>query len=411
VAHYRGAPKAIDFAADFATAKQRRRTSKMAENKAPAWKHHLLAKDDEAINSVAISGDGTKVVAGTYFFTAGPAPTPKTVGMFAYDNKGKPLWPAPDTYPATFGITWVAISRDGTWAASGGQISGTSGLINAYDAATGAKALTYNPPVNVNMVTLNSNGSFLVAGADLLYVFARKGSTKVWDAPQTITYPGGKVERVAISDDGKWIVAAVAGGVVSLVRNNGSTLGPPATWSLPNSWILWVSIAANGSGFAVAGSDGNVYYFDINASASSTTPLKPAWQATLTGCSACRSVAVCDDGSRISAVGDFKSSPATGRVFLLANQGTSGKQLWSSTPTTLYGANSTSIDAKAQYVTVTDGTPAGTAGNFYLFDAKTGNLLWSYKTSNMNWPMEISANATGIAAGSDDCDVYYFSVP
>jgi WD40 repeat protein len=385
----------------------------MATIKAPAWMQHLLPKENEAINSVAICGDGSKVVAGTYFFTAGPTPTPKTVGMFAYNSKGKLLWPA-DTYPATFGINWVAISRDGTWAASGGQVSATSGFINAYDAGSGSKSLTYNPPVNVNMVALNSNGSFLVAGSDLLYVFARNGSTNAWAPPQTVTYTSGKVERVAVSDDGKWIVAGVAGGVVSLVRNNISTgggLSPPVSWSLPNSWILWVSIAANGSGFAVGGSDGNVYYFDINAFAALSTPsLNPAWHVPLAGCSACRSVAVCDDGSRISAVGDFKSSPATGTVFLLANQGTSGKQLWSSTPTTLYGANSTSIDAKARYVTVTDGTPSGTAGDFYLFDAE-GNLLWRYKLSNMSWPMQICANGTAIGAGSDNSELYYFSVP
>ncbi len=384
----------------------------MSGKKAPAWKHHLLSKDGEAINSVAISGDGSRVVAGTYFYTAGPTPAPKTVGMFAYDSKGKELWPAPDTYPATFGINWVAISRDGAWAASGGQISGTSGLINAYNAASGNKSLTYNPPVIVNMVALNSDGSFLVAGADLLYVFARQGSTNVWAPPQTVTYPNGKVERVAVSADGKWIVAAVSGGVVSLVQNNiasGGGLGPPASWSLPSSWILWVSIAANGSGFAVAASDGNLYYFDINASGTST--LKPAWQITLTGCSACRSVAVSDDGSRIAAIGDFKSSPTAGRVFLLANQGTSGTQLWNFVPTTLYGANSVSMDALAKYITVTDGTPAGTAGNFYLFNAKDGTLLWSYKLTNMSWPMQICANGTAIAAGADNSELYYFSAP
>lgn len=382
----------------------------MDKPKAPTWKQHLLPKDAEAINSVAICGDGSRVIAGTYFFTAGPSPTPKTVGMFAYEQKGKPLWQ--DTYPATFGINWVAISRDGAWAASGGQISQSSGLINAYDVTSGNKSLTYNPPVNVNMVALNSDGSVLVAGSDLLYVFARQGSGKVWSPPQTVAFTNAKVERVAVSADGKWIAAAVEGGVVSLVQNHGGTLSAPASWSLPNSWILWVSIAANGSGFAVAGSDGNLYYFDIKAFAASSTPsLKPAWQVLLTGCSACRSVAVSDNGSLICAAGDFKSQPATGRVFLLANEGTSGKQLWNSTPTTLYGANSVSMDATGRYVTVTDGTPAGTAGDFYLFGGKDGNLLWSYKLSNMSWPMEISADGTGIAAGADNSELYYFSVP
>ena len=69
------------------------------------------------------------------------------------------------------------------------------------------------------------------------------------------------------------------------------------------------------------------------------------------------------------------------------------------------------MDATGRYVTVTDGTPAGTAGDFYLFGGKDGTLLWSYKLSNMSWPMEISADGTGIAAGADNSELYYFSVP
>ena len=57
-------------------------------------------------------------------------------------------------------------------------------------------------------------------------------------------------------------------------------------------------------------------------------------------------------------------------------------------------------------MTVADGYQTS-AGAFYLYDI-AGNLQWSYATSKMSWPMKISSNAAGIAAGSDDSNVYYF---
>jgi hypothetical protein len=388
----------------------------MAKSKTPSWHKHLLPKQAESINSVAISGDGSRVVAGTYFFTNGNgSPTSKTVGLFAFDGKGKSLWPSPDTYSATFGINWVSISRDGSWAASGGQIASNSGFINAYDVASGTKLLTYNTPARVQMVALNKDGSCLVAGGDSLYVFARAASTSTWSPPQSVKFPTGTVERVAVSDDGKWIAAAVNGGVVSLVQNDmgaGGGLSAPASWAASAGWIMWVAMAADGSGFVVAGSNSTVYYFDISAfAASPTATISPTWQFSLTGCTACRSVAINDNGSLISAVADVPTQPATGKVFLIANQGNTGKQLWSTNPTTSHGVNSTSIDAAGQYITVADGNPAANVGDFYLFDATSGNLIWSYNTKQMNWPMQISADASAVAAGSDDGNVYYFAVP
>jgi WD40 repeat protein len=387
----------------------------MAPTKVPAWKHRLLPKEGELINSVAISGDGSRVVAGTYFFNAGPTPVTKTVGMFGFDGFGKPLWQAPDTYLATFGINWVAISRDGRWAASGGQVSNDSGFIDVYDATSGKKTCMYNCPARTQMVALNNDGSALAAGADQLYVFSRKSGTNTWASPQTISYANATVQRVAISADGKWIAAAIDGGIVSLVKNDlasGRGLGPHAVWSLSNVWIMWVAMAADGSGFAAAGDNGTVYYFNIKAFADSPAgTLQPAWQVAFPGCAACRSVAVSADGSLISAVADLPNQPTTGKAFLLANRGNSGAQLWSTPPTIPHGVNSTSMDAKGRFVTVSDGDPKANVGDFSLFEAKTGKLLWTYRTPQMNWPMQISADASAIAAGSDDGNVYYFSVP
>ena len=68
------------------------------------------------------------------------------------------------------------------------------------------------------------------------------------------------------------------------------------------------------------------------------------------------------------------------------------------------------MNAAGTYVSLADGYPLGAPSQFSLFDA-SGNELWSYPTSNMNWPMVVSPYGAGIAAGGDDGNVYYLSVP
>ena len=113
-------------------------------------------------------------------------------------------------------------------------------------------------------------------------------------------------------------------------------------------------------------------------------------------------MALSDDGSLLSAVGNSKTA---GKVFVFANGGTSGQQLW--TQPTKHNPNSSSIDSAGSYVTVADGYPDKTPGDFYLFNSD-GTLVGSFATSNMSWPMQISADASAIAAGSDDSEGVLF---
>ena len=370
----------------------------------PVWKTNPLPSSKNLyVNSVAISGDGQHVVAGNYYYnynqTANhiPAAATFTVGTFLWNAKGTMLWQ--DTFTATEGVYWVALSRDGAWAASGGLASHGKGFIFAYDAGTGSKSLAFTTSARVNRVALSGDGTYLVAGASSLYLFKRAGAK--WSAPQVIPCdPGDSVVSVDISDDGQWIVAGTYNGFVLLVHNHGGVAAAPTSWQQPSGSIHWVAMAAGGTGFAAAAKPGKVLCF---STVSFSGAPAPAWSATLTGCTRCGSVAISGDGSLVSAVGNITT---TGQVFLFANQGSTAKQLWAKA--TLHNPNSTSLDSAARFVTVADGQPDGTPGAFYLYDA-AGNLQWSYATSNMSWPMQISSNATGIAAGSDDANVYYFS--
>jgi len=388
-----------------AALKKTRAVNGKIQSMKPSWKSSPITKPQEYINSVAISGDGSVVVAGTYFFPYGagakhsPADTTAiTVGTFAWNAKGKLLWH--DKFQATEGVYWVAVSRDGQWAASGGRTAPAQGFVNIYDAALGKRTLVYNPKVRVNMVAFSSDASYLVAGADATYLFSRNGSS--WEQPKILPCASGdSVVAIAVSADGLWIVVGTFLGSVILVQNEAGAFGVPTSWQLNKGTIHWVAVSADGSAFAAAGSDSQVRYFKTSSFPGTR---QPAWSAALTGCAGCRAVAVSDDGLLVSTVGNAGTA---GKVFLFADQGASGKQLWVNP--TKRNPNSTSMDSAGQYVTAADGYPDKTPGDFYLF-AGDGTALGSFQTSNMSWPMQISPNAAAIAAGSDDSNVYYFPV-
>jgi WD40 repeat protein len=371
----------------------------------PSWKSAPISKPQEYVNSVAISGDGGTVLAGTYFFpySAGAKHSssdtaPITVGTFAWNAQGKLLWQ--DKFQATEGVYWVGLSRDGQWAASAGLAAPAQGFVNIYPVASGTRSLVFNPKARVNMVAFSSDASYLVAGADATYLFSRSGSN--WGQPQVLPCASGdSAVAVAISADGQWIVVGTFLGSVILAQNKLGSFGTATSWQLNKGTIHWIAISADGSSFAAAGSDSQAHYFKTSSFPSTK---KPAWSAALTSCAGCRSVAVSDNGSLVSAVGN---AAAAGKLFLFADQGTSGKQLWQKP--TKRNPNSTSMDSAGQYVTAADGYPDKTPGDFYLFGA-AGNALGSFQTSNMSWPMQISANAAAIAAGSDDSNIYYFPV-
>ena len=390
-------------AAKTKAAKTKAAKAKAAINAAkPAWNKNISLM----VNSVDISGNGQLVIGGNYFHdysqTANPATAPaplSTVGVYLWNAQGTLLWK--DEFQSTEGIRSVALSRDGTWAAGGGWGSNRSGFIYAYDAATGNQRLTYNFHGMVLQVALSGDGSYLVAAADSIYFFKRTASN--WSAPQIIAgsnVPNDDYVSVDISDDGRWIVAGTYQGFILLIQNNNGVLSAPVSWKQPTGHFHWVAMAADGSGFVAGASSGNALYF--NTAAFFAGPTGPAWTASLAGCDRCSCVAISDDGSLISAV--FNAG-AAGKVFLFSNQSsTPSTPLWSKT--TKHSSNSTSLDSTGQFVTVADGyqTPAGA---FYLYD-NAGHLKWSHDTTKMSWPMKISSNAAGIAAGSDDGNVYYF---
>lgn len=375
------------------------------------------------VNSVAISGDGSLVVAGSFFHLYSPPDAPQSdaspampdqFGTYLFNREGVQLWA--DKFQGYEGVYAVAISGDGTIAASGGWFTSSpsfQGFVRAYDTANGpTPILNYNPPERTNALALSSDGTTLVAAADNVYLFQQSNgvfSDKPAVFPLNNTNSDdasgatNNAQSIAMSADGSWFVVGDLLGNVYLVENNGGAIGKHYVWNTASlKTIHSVAMTADGQWFTVGGSDGTVYLFSFE----SMTAATPAPTGTFPLPSGGRVgwVAISGDGSLLSAVGNEGTA---GAVYALQNNNGTPKQSW--TANTPHNPNSTSIDASAKYVTVADGYPDGKPGSFSLYEASNGNQLWQYPTTNMNWPMFISADGSGIAAGTDDGDVFYFT--
>jgi len=134
--------------------------------KTPTWSISLDPK--KYVNSAAISGDATKVVAGTFYHAYKPTnplamtlpapPGPDQFGTYCFNGDGKQLWV--DQFTGWEGVYAVAISDDGTVAASGGWYSHNPlrGFIRAYAAIDGKLLLNNLIGARVNQLALSANG-------------------------------------------------------------------------------------------------------------------------------------------------------------------------------------------------------------------------------------------------------------
>ena len=111
-------------------------------------------------------------------------------------------------------------------------------------------------------------------------------------------------------------------------------------------------------------------------------------------------VSVSPDGQLIAAV-----SSETGAYAFAAD----GGQLWAKRPASGQGFKSVAVSSDGRYVVAgqDDEPPVGRAG-VYLYDAETGNELWSNETKGLVWSVGISSDGRYVVAGSADHHVYFF---
>lgn len=387
--------------------------------KVPLWSVSP-GSTDYYINSVAVSADGSRTIAGTFlhtYATTGRRPANGALppgasdtglfGTYCYDAKGTLRWK--DEFNGWQGVYWVAISADGAFAASGGWFTNTpnyQGFVRAYDAATGAMLLNYPTPARVNQVVLSSDGTWLLAATTTLLLFQRVNGAYQLKGEFN---PGGANNTVVAADmsmDGRQIVGADYNGSLYVLTNNGAQLALGRSWVLPvKGYSHCVRMTPTGASFAAGGAGGFLYLFDVGSFLAGGGP---ALQYQVANGGSVYGVAVADDGSAVAGVSNLNpGSDVGGMVYLIERHGCLAGLAWSFQ--TERNPNCVSLNLRKGMLAVADGHPDGQPGNFYLLEMATGALRWKYPTSNMSWPIQIAANGSAVVGGSDDSRVYYFT--
>jgi hypothetical protein len=375
-----------------------------------AWTQNLKIRQEDMVNSVAISDDASRVAAATWYHnyshTGGQKPE-GTYAVYLLDGaSGDVLW-SDHIGNCYQGIYSVAVSGTGNVVAAGGWLNDPPGpqqllgLVRAYDATDGTKLFPHEAtfPDRVNSVALSADGKVLVAGADKLYVFLAEVDGTFLTPPLVASPPTNPVNSVAIDPAGTWIVSCDQGGNVCLTTITGGALDPTIVFNDNNVHFHSVAISRSSEFFAAGG--GNFVYLLSKTSMAEHPPAPAAPRQHTPG--SVRWVSIADNGSFISAV---SNNATIGVITAFGRELGALVQAWQKPLN--FKPNGTSMDAKGKFVAAADGFDADQpGGTFYLFDslgAKIGDL----GTTKMNWPIAVSADGTGVAAGSDEGKVYFF---
>ncbi|MGD8779143.1 MAG: WD40 repeat domain-containing protein [Ignavibacteria bacterium] len=374
-------------------------------NKNFKWAH--VPNHGTYINSVAISADGNKAVGGTFFHSYNGRKKNGTseynnFGTYCYARSGELLWS--DVFKGWQGVYWVDISTDGNFAASGGWYSSSpvKGFVRGYNAVTGEKILDHPTNIRVNKVALSADGASLIAGAESLYLFTLQNNAYELTDTYKLDNNSAEVISCSISGDGTWMIFSDYSGCIYLLKNEGGKFTEKGKWKLAcGGFCHTLQITPNGEWFAVGGADGYFYSFNTEDFIANQ---KPYWSYQISSKESLYGIAISNDGQNVAAICNDGDA---GLVYLVQTVNKTPVLKWEFY--TLRNPNSVSFDGEANYITVADGHPDGVPGHFYLLNIKEKKCMWFYTSGNMNWPMEISEDGTGIIAGSDDSHIYYFT--
>ena len=406
------------------------------EQRKPLWEERLTKVF--WVNSVAISRDGTRVVAGTYIhdydqkIEKGRPNIQSRFGVYFFADVPKvqtpkvdPKWS--DEFDSWDGVYGVAISGDGKIVAASGWLEKSTysqlGLLRAYDADSATAAsdplLDYRGiRQRVSWVSLSDDGRVLAAVADDVYVFIRNGA-KFNPVPVKLGVEAVAkryVTGIAVHPTGNWVAACDNSGHVHVAKIANGAVERQVTWTAPKEYpFLSVAIAADAGTFVVGG--GNlVFLFDLEKLIAAGPAYTPAAEFDTAKDEAnvpgdkddgrlqenVRWVATSADGTLVTVA--VNRNGLTGKLF--ARNGDLTKR-WEETIGN--SPNSTSIDSAGRFVAMADGWPTSKPAKFHLFNASDGKKRWESSTCSMNWPIVVNTDGDAIVAGSDDGTVYYFA--
>jgi hypothetical protein len=368
------------------------------------------------INSVSVSADGERILAGTFYRDYSRPHDPSYVpprgryGTFLLDRSGRLLWK--DEFDGHQGVYHTALSASGRYAASSGWYSNApnTGFVAIYAADDGRKLVDFKGAgARVTAVDFARNERVAAAGADAIYVFRRAGRGFA-AAPFVVALPPpappetrrDKVTGIALSADGRYVVAGTIQGpiVVVRVRRDGAEVVARRRTDGP---VRTIAVAARRD-FVVAGAGAGLVYYGF-ALDDLIDGRDPTWRLRFDDAGAIFGVAITDDARRVAAVTNVGGG---GRLGLIDNDAAPGTWLWRRDLPR--NPNTVAIGPQARQVAVADGYPNGKPAAFALFDGRDGTPLWQHPSGDMSWPIEIAANGALCVAGSDDGLVYAFDL-
>jgi len=396
----------------------------------PSWQ--VTPQTGLQVNSVAVSPDGQLTVGGTSSeFGTGQ------FNFYGYNASGSQLWSVPVTAAAvTQGIFWVAVSDDKRFAACGGETSKTCGFLCILDASNGAVLFKDDQlPARVNQLTFSSDGTLLLADFQhelRLYQFAPSTTAApAWSQSDRLALTTGfsSYSAVLAANGSRVWVGAInynmkpvyTGLVQQIVLDNGK-FGAVTSYAQAQG-VMRVVTTTDGAYAAAALHDGSCAFFQA-VQPSTAFVYKPelaglniAYAIAITATSAQQPVIVV--GANQGEGGLLYRVDATQTASEIANFPVWAPVLrWSQS--VQYAVNpGVTLDLAATLVSATDGKPDETnggsnqkesPGNFYLFNACSGQQLWQYGTKLMNWPMALTPDGAAAVGGSDDGSIYYWKL-
>lgn len=427
------------------------------ESTAPNWT--VTPTSGLQINSTAFSDSGQHILTGT----SAEYDTSSDFAVYYYTTDGSSptlVWKDPLGDSVQQGVFWVAVSGDGNHGAAGGEYGSGRGFLRTYKLSEGVSSKQeFDYTSRINEVEISEDGSAIVAVESSNLQFFVKASDQ-YEQVATENISGAYLRSCAITPDGRYL--AVAGevysdeayseegrsvgtrgkefesssstGILYLYENNNGALKYLGHYEADNG-ILRVVLTRDGKYFAASTKAGEMLLFANPIT--TQDKLFPLWKYqnddyTL-GLS--YALAICHTSAGelfVASGGNYQGSSqsqedttAYGYAYVVKNTINSLKQnvpqrqwIYKLTYCPNPGMN---MDDNATYLTATDGqpifggsddgdVPSETPGNFYLFNAQEGSLIWQYTTQLMNWPMVINPAGTAVLGGSDDGSLYYWSI-
>jgi len=330
------------------------------DNSTPLWSYDTQGD----ILDMAISSDGRRVVVGNTAFK-----------IFLFDTNVIPTASIDSISPSPTNIG-EEITFNGSGIDPNGPITGyewrsdLDGMLNenaSFSTSTLSKGIH-----NITLRVRGDEGEWSNFAFNIL---------EIYNSPDWKYSTTGQVHSVAISADGKYLVAGTWDSKVILFDRMDNT----PLWNYTTGLrVFSVAISDDGSYIAAGSDDDKVYLFERDSS----TPL---WSYTVNG--NIRSVSISADGYYIAVACNQDS-----KVYLFDKR--SNTPIWLST--TGGDMRNIAISADGEYIV------AGSNDNkVYFFDKDSSTPEWTYETGYYVTDVAISANGSYMAAGGHD-NVYFF---